>query len=300
MEARISVRPAEQITSSKLFLETLRRVMREHNYLPAAQSPAEIEIAQQLYSERQWQGSLHEQSDSQGQMALLASIQHFSVAIEDYGRRPAAFIVLIRAALEAAGSAHFLTAQSIETSAERARRGLNEMLFGAFQQWQALDQYGQSSDAAGKLATINQWLTLASAYPELGPITRAHEARRRPAAPHAGPRRPTITALLDDLFPTEDEKRFGRWLYAAVSAPAHSSPHGYAIAGAQTLLPDGTQRIKQDARLPIDRVGRYAISGLSAVSTAAKSVFARYGWRYLSAEDALRAAYEAWLAVLSD
>jgi hypothetical protein len=299
MEAKISVRPAEQITSSKLFLETLRRVMREHDYLPAGGSAAEAETSQQHYSEPQWQGSLHEQSDSQGQLALLASIQNFTVAVEDYGRRPAAFIVLIRAALEAAGSAHFLTSQSIKTSAERARRGLNEMLFGAFQQWQALDQYGHARDAAGKLATINQWLALAPAYPELGPVTRSHEAKR-PAAPHAGPQRPTISALLDDLFPSEDEHRFGRWFYATLSAPAHSSPHGYAIAGAQDLLSDGTQRISHEAQLPMDRVGRYAISGLSAINTAAQSVFTRYGWRYPCAEDALRAANDGWIAALSD
>ena len=287
----------KQVDSSMLFMGAIREAMHDRNYLPAEGSPASLDNAHPHYAEAEWSGALHEQSDVQAQMSLLASIQHLSLAIEDAGCQPAAFIVLVRASLEAAASSNFLSSASITSVSEGARRGLNEMLHGAFQQWRALDQYGEVADAATKLTTINQWLYKASSYPDLGQINRAHE-RRSPAAPHAGDQRPTISSMIDDLFPTGDGKRFGRWLYSAVSAPAHSSAHGFAIAGAQILLPDGSQTIDQEAELAHDRVARFAVTGLSAVSTAAKSVFARYGWPWSDLESKLRHACSDWLEII--
>lgn len=292
----ISKEPAalnKQIRSSMRFMDAVVRVMREHAYLFTDGSPASQDNAQPHYGEPIWQGELHEQSDVQAQMSLLASIQNLSLAIEDAGRRPAAFIVLVRASLEAAASANFLASSGIDSVAERARRGLNEMLSGCYQQWRALDEYGESAGAAAKLATMNHWLEAASSYPELGPITRAHE-RGRHAAPYVGDPRPTISSLIDNLFPTGDGKRFGRWLYSAVSAPAHSSAHGFAIAGAQRLAPDGTQTIDQEAQLSDDRVARFVITGLSGIDAAAKSVFARYGWPLRNIEELLRKSYSDW------
>jgi hypothetical protein len=260
----------KQIQSSKLFMDLLVGIMREHSYLPVEGSPASEDNAQAHYREAIWQGELHEQSDVQAQMSLLASIQDLSLAVEDSGRRPSAFIVLLRASLEAASLANFLTSASIDSVAERARRGLNEMLDGCYQQWKALDQYEQSADAAAKLTTMNKWLEVASSYHELGRITRAHE-RRRHGAPYVGDQRPTISSLIDDLFFTGDDRRFGRWLYSAVSAPAHSSAHGFAISGGQRLAPDGTQTVDQEAHLAEDRVARFAITGLSAIATAVKA-----------------------------
>jgi hypothetical protein len=288
----------EQIRSSMLFMDTLVEIMREHSYLPTDGSPARQENAQPHYKEPIWQGELHEQSDVQAQMSLLASIQELSLAVEDAGHRSAAFIVLVRASLEAAASANFLTSASIRSVAERARRGLNEMLSGCYQQWRALDKYGESADAAAKLITMNQWLDKAGSYPELGQITRAHE-RRRHGAPYVGDPRPSISSLIDDLFLTGDGRRFGRWLYSAVSAPAHSSAHGFAIAGAQRLAPDGTQTVDQEAKLTDDRVARFVLTGLSAIDTAAKSVFVRYGWPLRNMEELLRKSYSDWLEVIN-
>lgn len=171
------------------------------------------------------------------------------------------------------------------------------MLNGCYQQWRALDQYGESADAAAKLTTMNHWLDAASSYPELGRITRAHEHRRQ-SAPYVGDQRPTISSLIDDLFPTGDGRRFGRWLYSAVSAPAHGSAHGFAISGAQRLAPHGAQTVYQEAKLSDDRVARFVLTGLSAIDTAAKSVFARYGWPLRNMEELLRKAYSDWLAII--
>jgi hypothetical protein len=295
-----SNKPADlnrQIRSSVLFLDAVVGIIRDHAYLPADGSPATRDHARAHYNRAIWQGELHEQSDVQAQMSFLASIQDLSLALEDAGRRPAAFIVLVRASLEAAASANFLTSASIGSVGERARRGLNEMLSGCYQQWRALDQYGQSADAAVKLITMNQWLDTASSYPELGLITRAHE-NRRPAAPYVGDPRPTISSLIDDLFPTGDGRRFGRWLYSTVSAPAHSLAHGFAIAGAQRLAPDGTQTVDQGAELAHDRVARFAFTGLSAIDTAAESLFARYGWPLMDTEEPLRKSYSDWLEII--
>jgi len=270
---------AEQRRATHLFLGAIRSVMRDNNYKPDSDSPLSINATQTYYSEMAWSGELHEQSDVQAQMALLASIQHMSLATEDAGRRPPAFLVLVRAALEASASAHFLSSPDIGSVAERARRGLNEMLSACYYQWRALDQYGQSDDAAVKLELMNEWLDRVSSYPDLGPVTRAHE-RRRPNAPYVGDQKPTISALIDGLFPSEDGRRFGRWLYAAVSAPSHTEAHGFAIAGAQVLHPDGSQTVNQEAQLSADRVARFTITCLTAVYRAMTSVFTRYGWSW--------------------
>ena len=183
---------AKQRRATHLFLGAIRSVMRDNNYKPDSDSPEYRCHLVTYYSEMAWSGELHEQSDVQAQMALLASIQHMSLATEDAGRRPPAFLVLVRAALEASASAHFLSSPDIGSVAERARRGLNEMLSACYYQWRALDQYGQSDDAAVKLELMNEWLDRVSSYPELGPVTRAHE-RRRPNAPYVGDQKPTIS-----------------------------------------------------------------------------------------------------------
>jgi hypothetical protein len=278
-------------------MDKVREAMRDQKYLPAAGSPASLDNSQAHYSDSLWSGELHEQSDVQAQVSLLASIQDLSLAIEDAGRRPAAFIVLVRATLEAAASAYFLTSPGIRSVAERARRGLNEMLNGCYQQWRALDQYGDPA-AATKLITMNQWLAKASSYPELGQISRAHE-RSRPAAPYVGTQRPTISSMIDGLFPTGDGRRFGRWLYSAVSAPAHSAANGFAITGVQRLLPDGTQTVEHEVELSSDRVARFALTGLSAINTSAASVFARYGWPWSDAEQELKNTYSDWLEIIN-
>lgn len=288
----------DQSTSTQIFINEIHRVIRDHNYLPAAGSPITLDKAQQHHSETEWSGELYEQSDVQAQMSLLAAIQDLSLATEDVGHRPAAFIVLVRGSIEAAASANFLTSASIATVTERARRGLNEMLYAAFQQWLALYQYGESAEAASKLARMNQWLAKAAQYTDLGQITRAHENAKKKDAPYAGDKRPTLSAMIDDLFPTGDNRRFGRWLYSALSAPAHSSAHGFAIAGAQKLLPDGTQTVDQEAELSHDRAARFAITGLSAVDTAAKSVFTRYGWPLADLERKSKDAYSSWLSAV--
>ena len=77
------------------------------------------------------------------------------------------------------------------------------MLSACYYQWRALDQYDQSDDAAVKLELMNKWLERVDSYPDLGPVTRAHE-RRRPNAPYVGDQKPTISALIDGLFPSED------------------------------------------------------------------------------------------------
>jgi hypothetical protein len=88
-------------------------------------------------------------------------------------------------------------------------------------------------------------------------------------------------------------------LHSAVSAPAHSSAHGFAIAGAQRLAPDGTQTVDQEARLADDRVARFVLAGLSAIDTAAKSVFARNGWPLRNIEELLRKSYSDWLEIIN-
>jgi hypothetical protein len=287
----------DQSASTQIFINEIRRVIRDHNYLPAAGSPITVDKAQKYHSEPDWSGELYEQSDVQAQMSLLAAIQDISLATEDVGHRPAAFIVLLRGSIEAAASANFLTSASITTVAERARRGFNEMLYATFQQWLALHQYGETAEAAVKLTQMNQWLAKAAQHADLGQLTRAHENNRK-EAPYAGDKRPTLSAMIDDLFPTGDNRRFGRWLYSALSAPAHSSAHGFAIAGAQKLLPDGTQAVDQEVELSHDRVARFAITGLSAVDTATRSVFKRYGWPQNDLDGKLRDAYSSWLSVV--
>lgn len=88
--AMISKKPAKlnkQFRSSTLFMDTVVGIMREHAYLPTDGSPASQDNAQLHYNEAIWQGELHEQSDVQAQMSLLASIQDLSLAVEDAGRR---------------------------------------------------------------------------------------------------------------------------------------------------------------------------------------------------------------------
>jgi hypothetical protein len=288
----------DQSTSTQVFLNYIERAIRRHNYLPVAGSPITLDRAQKHHFETEWSGELYEQSDVQAQMSLLAAIQDLSLATEDVGHRPAAFIVLLRGSIEAAASANFLTSANITTVAERARRGLNEMLYAAFQQWLTLHQFGESAQAAGKLETMNKWLAKAAKYTDLGQITKAHENPKRQDAPYAGDKRPTLTAMIDGLFSTGDNKRFARLLYSVLSAPAHSSAHGFAITGAQKLLPDGTQTVDQEAELSGDRTARFTITGLSAVDTAAKSVFARYGWPLDDLEEKLKDAYSNWLLVV--
>jgi hypothetical protein len=288
---------AKQRKATCLFLEAIRGVMRDNNYKPVSHSPASIDATQGCYSEMAWSGELHEQSDVQAQMALLASIQHLSLANEDAGRRPAAFLVLLRAALEASASAHFLSSPDIGSVTERARRGLNEMLSGCYYQWRALDQYGQCDDAAVKLELMNEWLDKAGSYPDLGSVTRAHEGSH-PKAPYVGDRKPTISALIDALFPSEDGSRFGRWLYAAVSAPSHTEAHGFAIAGAQVLHPDGSQTVNQEAQLSADRVARFTITCLAAIYRAMTSLFTRYGWPWDDIEARCNTALAAWQELL--
>jgi hypothetical protein len=288
---------AKQREANHLFLEAIRSVMRDNNYRANSDSPLSIDANQAHYCEAAWSGELHEQSDVQAQMALLASIQHMSLATEDAGRRPAAFLVLVRAALEASASAHFLSSPDIHSVAERARRGLNEMLSGCYYQWRALDQYGQSDDAAIKLELMNEWLGKVSSYPDLGPVTRAHEGRR-PSVPHVGDQKPTISALIDALFPSEDGRRIGRWLYAAVSAPSHAEAHGFAIAGAQLLHPDGSQTVNQEAQLSADRVARFTIPCLAAIYRAMTSLFTRYGWPWGDIETKCDTALAAWQELL--
>jgi len=288
---------AKQRRATHLFLGAIRGVMRNNNYKPNGDSPLSNDATQSYYCEVAWSGELHEQSDVQAQMALLASIQHISLAADDAGRRSAAFLVLARAALEASASAHFLSAPEIGSVAERARRGLNEMLSACYYQWRALDQYGQSDGAAAKLELMNEWLDRASSYPDLGPVTRAHE-RRYPKAPYVGDQKPTNSALIDGLFPSGDGRRFGRWLYAAVSAPSHTEAHGFAIAGAQVLHPDGTQTVNQEAQLSADRVARFTITCLTAVYRAMTSLFTRYGWPRDEIEIKCNTALAAWQELL--
>jgi hypothetical protein len=290
---------AKQRRATHLFLGAIRCVMRNSNYKPSSNSPLNNDTLRSYYSQMAWSGELHEQSDVQAQMALLSSIQHMSLAVEDAGRRPVAFLVLVRAALEASASAHFLSSPNIDSVAERARRGLNEMLSGCYHQWRALDQYGQSNDAAAKLELMNEWLDRASSYPSLGPVTRAHE-RRSPKAPYVGDQRPTISSLIDDLFPSEDGRRFGRMLYATVSAPSHTEAHGFAIAGAQVLHPDGTQTVNQEAQMSADRVARFAITCLTAIYHAMTSLFTRYGWPWDEIETRCNTALAAWQELLKD
>jgi len=286
----------KQINSSRGLLDAIREVMREFYYKAAPGSPVSADGAQPHYRETIWQGELLEQSDVQAQMSLLASLQHMSLALQDEGRRPAAFIVLLRAALEAVASASFLTSPDISIP-ERARRGLNEMLHAAFQQWKTLEDYGLHAEAAVKLQTLNSWLATAAGYSELGQINRAHE-RSRPKAPYVGADRPTIASMIDYLFPTGDNRRFGRWLYSVVSAPAHARPHGFAITGGLKLLPDGRQAIDQEAQLTDDSVTRFAITVISAIFTATKSVFTRYGWPIENIEEMTNDVFSHWVEVL--
>jgi hypothetical protein len=288
----------KQSIATQEFLNLILTVIRNHNYLPTENSPIALDKAKKYHFQPDWSGELYEQSDVQAQMSMLAAIQDLSLATEDIGHRPAAFLILLRGSIEAAASANFLTSASIATVAERARRGLNEMLYGAFQQWLALDQYGESADAANKLAQINKWLATAAQYQDLGSLSREHERARNPSAPHAGDKRPTLSRMIDDLFPTEDGRRFGRWLYSALSAPAHNSAHGFAIAGAQRLLPDGAQTVDQEAELSHDRVARFSVTGVSAIDTAVKSLFTRYGWPLEDIEKESQKVYLAWLSLI--
>src|ERR1700733_3505853 len=162
-----------QKQSSLRFVEAIRIEMRNYGYMPASGSPVQADHLRPRHNEALWSGELYEQSDAQAQLSLLSSIQNISLAIMDSGRHPAAFVVLLRAALEAAASACFLTSSDIASIAERSRRGLNEMLYGCFQQWKALNDYGEAAAASDKLATLNQWLSKASSYSDLGRITRA-------------------------------------------------------------------------------------------------------------------------------
>lgn len=287
-----------QINSSQIYADEIGSIIRAHNYQPVPGSPINLDKVQHHHYEVEWRGELFEQSDVQAQMTLLAAIQNISLSTEDAGHRPAAFLALLRASMEASASANFLTSAAITSVAERARRGLNEMLYATFQQWFALDNYGEAAAAASKLATINTWLSKAAQYSDLGQITRSHE-QSRPRAPYAGSQRPTISAMIDSLFPTGDSRRFGRWLYSALSAPAHHSAHGFAIAGAQALLPDGSQTINQEAELTHDRAARFMITGLSAVDTATRSVFTRYGWSSSNLQSMLEDAYSSWLSLVN-
>lgn len=289
---------SSQTGVSQIYIDEIGKVARSHNYQAISGSDVELDKMQRHHYESAWQGELFEQSDVQAQMALLAATQSLSLSADDVGHRPAAFLALLRAAIEGAASSYFLTATTITSVAERARRGLNEMLYGAFQQRLALDNYGETAEAAKKLTTINDWLNLAGQYPDLGQITRAHE-QGRPAAPFVGSRRPTISASIDELFPTGDGRRFGRWLYSALSAPAHHGAHGFAIAGAQALLPDGSQTVNLEAELDHDRTARFMLTGITAVNKAVTSVFTRYGWDLSRLESMFEDALSEWAALVS-
>jgi hypothetical protein len=282
--------------SSMSFINAIRTVMQTYGYGPAEGSPASVDDAEPHYSEIVWQGPLHKQCDVHAQMSLLASIQYASLAIEDAGRRPAAFMVLVRAAFEAAASAHFLTSPKIGSITERARRGVNELLYGWFQDWKTVNDYYGYAEAENTLQHIDKILDKTSAYPELGQIRRVHE-HRRPRAPYIGDERPTISSMIDDLFPTG--KRFGRYLYSAVSSTAHSQPFGFILTGEQKVLPGGTIGLDQEVKLPLDKVASFVIAVLSAIWTAETSVFARYGWAFKDDADKANQAFNDCLEMLN-
>jgi len=168
-------------------------------------------------------------------------------------------------------------------------------LYGFFQQWRALHGYEEADAAQEKLDAIERILAAAAGFPVLGAVHRAHQ-QARPSAPYLGTARPTISQVIDEILPASDGRRFGAWVYAAMSAPAHAAAHGFAMSG--SLVIQGEEQVlSPDAVLTPERFAMHLLPVVQAVIEAGGSVAARYAWPWADAAEAGSGALASWIDV---
>lgn len=270
----------------------ITRTVDANGRRPSPGSKAHAEWAEGLYGDPAWSDSPAESLDIQSVLSLSAAVDHALGLADLMGRRQAASLTVSRGGLEAAAWARWLAAPEVLV-AERVRRQVNEVLYGVFEQARALVAYGDVTEAEDDRARLDRILTRASRHPEWGVPIEADTKWRKEA--YIGTRRPSVMNLIDLLLKPDDGARFGSHVYRVSSAVAHTSPHGFLIAGSVRPSADGGYQVFDSNPWAQDRWATLHLPAVAGLFNAALVVFARLEWETASLKETARGALGRWM-----
>jgi hypothetical protein len=262
--------------------DTLRRLvnsvlacMKSHDDRPALDGIAHREWIAGAYGSPAWGWSPVESGDMQALLSLRAAGDHALALADVLGRRQAASLTLGRGALEAAAWAAYLADAEVGAE-ERARRQVNEVLFGVSEQGRGLFDYGDIPESERQRERIEAILTAATGYPQWGKGKSVPKDWRSSAS--VGAPRPNVMTLIDRLLATDDGKKFGSRVYRVSSAVAHASPHGFLLAGAVMSSRDGQYQVPDPEPWARERWASLHLATVGGFYNAWLAVARRMSW----------------------